>query len=322
LEKSYAGSKSEKQRNIIQVDRRSDLNVNTFFREYALKSKPVIITDIGSLVTNGKEWDINFIKSKCGDVSVTPLHYSSTAKTWARLQPSQPTTLYQYIDKYSKAEYYSKDMDYQYLHDWNLPIYCPQILDDFVIPKYFSGDYLQKIPNQYNGNNVIYVDEWPSLFIGPKGSQSAMHVDSFGSNFWMILLSGKKHWHLFSQNHKSFLYEDRATGNFEINSFNLDVNQFPLSVEIPVYECILEPGEILFVPAGLPHQVVNLEDTIAVSMNYIDISNYRMAIEEINREARAGDIASLELYQLLSRINLKEEPQFKDMNWRSFKNRQ
>ena len=51
----------------------------------------------------------------------------------------------------------------------------------------FSGDFLQRTsPKSY------YRDSWPSLFIAPAGLTSELHVDSFGSNFWMALLEGKK----------------------------------------------------------------------------------------------------------------------------------
>jgi len=30
----------------------------------------------------------------------------------------------------------------------------------------------------------------PSLFIGAKGTESSMHIDSGGTNFWLYLLSG------------------------------------------------------------------------------------------------------------------------------------
>jgi hypothetical protein len=39
-------------------------------------------------------------------------------------------------------------------------------------------------------------------------------------------------------------------------------------------EGILEAGDILFVPSGTPHYVFNLTNTVAVSSNFIDTSNW------------------------------------------------
>ncbi len=42
---------------------------------------------------------------------------------------------------------------------------------------------------------------------------------------------------------------------------------------------MLEPGDLLFVPSGTPHRVRNLDDTVAVSGNYIDSSNWCQAMK-------------------------------------------
>ncbi len=47
------------------------------------------------------------------------------------------------------------------------------------------------------------------------------------------------------------------------------------------WDCILEAGEVLFVPSGSPHAVQNLGPTIAVSANYIDATNLEVALKEV-----------------------------------------
>jgi Flp pilus assembly protein TadG len=49
----------------------------------------------------------------------------------------------------------------------------------------------------YQMSGLPFVDSWPSLFVGPSGSRSGLHIDAFGSNFWMALLQGAKNWTLF-----------------------------------------------------------------------------------------------------------------------------
>ena len=39
------------------------------------------------------------------------------------------------------------------------------------------------------------------------------------------------------------------------------------------FEAVVEEGEILFVPHGYWHMVVNLEDCIAITQNYVSTSN-------------------------------------------------
>ena len=40
--------------------------------------------------------------------------------------------------------------------------------------------------------SLLFADAWPSLFVGAKGTQSDVHVDSIGSHFWMALMEGFK----------------------------------------------------------------------------------------------------------------------------------
>ena len=58
---------------------------------------------------------------------------------------------------------------------------------ELTIPEYFSDNYLVKTPK-----DSLYHDSWPSLFVAPAGITSELHVDAFGSNFWMALFEGKK----------------------------------------------------------------------------------------------------------------------------------
>jgi len=46
----------------------------------------------------------------------------------------------------------------------------------------------------------------------------------------------------------------------------------------------LKPGELLFVPGGLPHTVENLTPTMAISTNYVDASNMDRLVKSISRE--------------------------------------
>jgi len=81
----------------------------------------------------------------------------------------------------------TKKEETRYLFDWSLPLYAPELAQELTIPKYFANDFLQRA-----GPDSMYYDSWPSLFIAPKDVFSAMHVDAFGSNFWMALFQGRK----------------------------------------------------------------------------------------------------------------------------------
>lgn len=59
----------------------------------------------------------------------------------------------------------------------------------------------------------------------------------------------------------------------------LDLETYPELSDAVFYETILEAGEVIFIPGGSPHQVSNLDDIVAVSMNYLDAAIYEHAVE-------------------------------------------
>lgn len=111
---------------------------------------------------------------------VAPLkrHMRDSAE-WAKLEPAGCCAVAEFISSLSSEE------ESRYLFDWSLPLYAPELVTELTIPKYFANDFLQRTDN-------LYYNSWPSLFIAPKGVRSDMHIDSFGSNFWMALFQGKK----------------------------------------------------------------------------------------------------------------------------------
>lgn len=50
------------ERKVVPIDRRSGLSFQEFVQEYELKDKPVIITDLGELITKGKKLDVDYFR--------------------------------------------------------------------------------------------------------------------------------------------------------------------------------------------------------------------------------------------------------------------
>ena len=149
-----------------------------------------------------------------------------------------------------------------YLFDWSLPLFAPELATELIIPKYFANDFLQRTPETH-----MYTHSWPSLFIGSDQAQSDLHVDGFGSNFWMYLFRGEKKWTFFDKKATALLYpgyEYSTDPTFDVNMNAIDFERHPLLALVEPSICTLQAGELLFVPAGCAHHVLNLSTTIAV----------------------------------------------------------
>ena len=100
---------------------------------------------------------------------------------WAKLETACSMKICDFIDSLQSLR------EPLYLFDWSIPTHAPELAKELVIPKYFAGDFLQR-----TSPGSLYRDSWPSLFIAPAGLHSDLHVDAFGSNFWMALFQGRK----------------------------------------------------------------------------------------------------------------------------------
>lgn len=63
--------------------------------------------------------------------------------------------------------------------------YCSRLLEQQAPLIYFQRDVMAL-------DAALPRSNWPTLIVGPGGSRSALHVDSYFLPFWLTLLSGRK----------------------------------------------------------------------------------------------------------------------------------
>jgi hypothetical protein len=141
----------------------------------------------------------------------------------------------------------------------------------FSVPEHFARDDLfAALPGRPN-------HRW--LIAGPKRSGSSFHVDPNFTSAWNANLVGRKRWLLFPPNtvppgvHPSKDMADVTTPvsltEWFMNYYDATVGQ----IGQQGYEVICEAGETVFVPAGWWHTVINLEDSVAITQNFVSACN-------------------------------------------------
>ncbi|GAB6022083.1 hypothetical protein CHUAL_006226 [Chamberlinius hualienensis] len=266
-----------------QIERRRarDLSIAEFVAKYCEAGVPVIITDIVETMTR-QPWDLNHINQVAGLCRVVLKRLVNLSVEWAKLELAKESTVAEFIQS---LKHPGRDADHEslYLFDWSLPIHCPQLAQEVTIPHYFRDNFLTHTPE-----GSLYQNSWPSLFIAPAGMVSELHIDTHGTSFWMALLHGRKRWTIFHKSDTPFLYPfypHSMDPVFEADLTCPNLNTHPLLSLTSPRECVLQPGELLFVPARCPHRVENLDTTIAISGNFVNKANLRAAMEELEVSA-------------------------------------
>ncbi|KFI05993.1 cupin-like domain-containing protein [Massilia sp. BSC265] len=138
------------------------------------------------------------------------------------------------------------------------------------------GEYLElvacgsgSLPPPYVGNlelrELNTLCHWPTYFrkmgpprfwLGPTGTVTPLHCD-FDDNIFAQIW-GTKRIFLAPPHHDEFLYVREANPvlfGSPVDPEAPDVERFPLARRASLIECIVKPGELLYVPAGWYHQV-------------------------------------------------------------------
>lgn len=120
------------------------------------------------------------------------------------------------------------------------------------------------------------------LIIGPERSGSTFHKDPNATSAWNGVIQGSKYWLMFPPSVPEppgvFVSEDSSevTSPLSIAEYLLTFHE-EARREAGCLEGICGAGELLFVPKGWWHLVVNLEAGIALTQNFVTNSKQHLA---------------------------------------------
>eukprot|EP00041_Stephanoeca_diplocostata_P036646 m.1346670 g.1346670 ORF g.1346670 m.1346670 type:complete len:637 (-) comp24907_c0_seq3:2685-4595(-) len=261
------------------VDRRSGLSRSEFIRDYERASRPVIVTDVVPQWPSFKAWNRKEMLEQCGDVEFKV--------------SGQQMTLREFFH-YSEMNTDERPL---YLFDSKFAKKCPEFAEGYTPPKYFDDDFFRLLASSHGDRNSREQSgalsasrpdhRW--FIIGPRRSGSSFHVDPNGTCAWSAMFAGRKKWILYPPHVLPPGVEidtsPEGDGGFITTTSLVDwmLTYYPHIHDVPEderpLECVTKAGELIFVPSGWWHCVINLDESVAITHNVVTEHNLISAID-------------------------------------------
>jgi hypothetical protein len=238
---------------LSQIDCVENISKEDFEKNYLNARKPLVIKNMAKNWPAYEKWSMDYMKTVVGD-QLVPLYDSSKA------DPSKP------INASAAEMKFSDYIDLIKSTPTDLRIFlfdpikqAPKLLKDYVAPKSLMGGFL---------------DSYPNMFFGGKGSVTFLHYDIDMAHIFHTHFNGRKHVILFENKWKERLYQipyaTYALEDYDVE--NPDFDKFPALKGVKGVEAYLEHGDTLFMPTGYWHWMKYLDGSFSISLRAWDRS--------------------------------------------------
>lgn len=262
LESSFrSGLLGEAMKSAGQIERRVKLSPQEFDQEFREKSRPVVIEGLMENWPALQKWSFDYLVRACGECSVTVDSYNS--------QRARKVTFSEFVQMLKSN---SSDQPI-YLQEWLYMADCPLLAED-----------LPELPiAQYDFRRNLYGEKISTnhqLWIGQQGATTRTHQDSYFIDVMHAQIVGEKHWCVLGPN--SYLSRNKNGG--------LDCASLIDDPATEIMQCVLKPGDVIYLPAQWWHRIQLLTDSIGLGRKCLDQANLQKHIH-----TRFAELLSLAL---------------------------
>ena len=220
-----------------------------------------------------------YIAKLCGGALIDTVIYSNNYTGWAGHKDAKLMKVGKFVRDHMSKKAASSDTDelrYAHSHTFGMPLLCPVLQHDLLVPAVASK------PLACHGSFRNLGQ--PTIFMGPAGTRSELHMDMYLLPFWLSVYFGTKKFRiiLFEDSSQHFegdfmesgrlrkTVKNPTTGqehqvSFEVWSPNL--NYFPEASKVRIYEGDVNAGDVIYVPSGALHGILNTEDSLGATAN-------------------------------------------------------
>lgn len=209
------------------------------------------------------------------------------------------------LSKYAQYLHNNKDESPLYLFDCKSD--AMKILrNEYKVPEIFQQDLFNVFNNIENGFNCRPDHAW--IIIGSSRSGSTFHKDPNSTSAWNAAIVGRKIWimlppHITPPGVGTDEEESEVTSPVSVAEWVLS-GFFNDSTKIE--ECLIGitfPGECMHVPSGWWHTVINIDDSIAITQNFVPTSKLPQVLNFLkNKSNQISGFRLKEIKQCLDAI--------------------
>ncbi|NXC13559.1 TYW5 protein, partial [Corythaeola cristata] len=228
---------------VVSVARLAGVTREQFLRDVYPRRKPVVLKgmELGTCTT---KWTVDYLSQAEGSKEVK-IHVS----TVPQMDFLSKNFVYRYfVPRPLDEKYYLRSVGEDARKDIaDIRKQFPVLAEDVQIPEYFEKEQF-----------------FSSVFrISSAGLQLWTHYDVM-DNF-LIQVTGKKRVVLYSPRDAPYLYLS-GTKSEVLDVDKPDLEKYPLFVKAKRYQCFLEAGDVLFIPALWFHNVISEEFGVALNV--------------------------------------------------------
>ncbi|KAI2507718.1 hypothetical protein MHU86_6717 [Fragilaria crotonensis] len=263
------------------IDRVENLSIQDFLSNYEELNKPVV------LVGACKSW-----KATQNWKSMEYLDQKSPGRSFRATSGAAPLPADFTLRSYYNYCSHALEEAPMYLFDRAALLEGSELRDDYYQDlqthcPFFDPDRVSENTHdlfQLLGEGARPDHTW--LIVGPQRSGSSFHIDPNATHAWNAAICGRKRWIFYPPGvtppgvHPSpdgdHVAMPISLGEWLNNFWDAHMERYDdtIPLEKQPLECTVEAGDVLFVPHGWWHSVVNLDPiNVAVTHNYVSRSN-------------------------------------------------
>lgn len=252
-EESYKLGKTQNVKFGIERIEENKLSKELFNKEY--HDKPFILTNTSNN-QRWPKWSLPALKKRFPDVK-----FRQESVKW-------PLEFY--------SQYFEENQDESplYLFDCQSTA-MKQLVQEYTVPAIFAQDLFQT----FNNGDITCRPDYRWIIVGPERSGSTFHKDPNYTSAWNANLTGKKLWVMLppgikppgvgTDDEESEVTSPVGIAEWVLSGFYNDSLKLALQGQCQIG--VTFPGECMFVPSGWWHSVINLEDSVALTQNFVTV---------------------------------------------------